>query len=207
MKTMIQIAILAVILTPVATYADPRVARPVKRPTGLIMPAPRPRPTPVPKPTPGPRPGPTPKPTPTPTPRPVHHKHHHHHHHPQVVYVAAAASSWTRPVVQNVTYNNTQPLPETPTGRALTTREFVQGRDSYAGQRVAVCGKVTQSVRGMGGVDYLILDGVVRCEFPRDIRGGNAQAATDQYVTVVGLATGGWHATASADLVECACPF
>ena len=120
--------------------------------------------------------------------------------------MAAAASSWTRPVVQNITYT-TRSLPETSTGRALTTREFLQGRDSYRGQRVAVCGKVTQSVRGMGGVDYFILDGVVRCEFPRDIRGGNAQAATDQYVTVVGLATGSWHATASADLVECARPF
>jgi len=195
MKTMIQIAILAVILTPAATYADPRVARPVKRPTGLIMPAPEPHPKPTPKPTPGPRPGPTPPP------RPVHHKHHHHNHHPQVVYVAAAASSWTRPVVQNITYN-TRSLPETSTGRALTTREFLQGRDSYRGQRVAVCGKVTQSVRGMGGVDYFILDGVVRCEFP-----SGARVEANRYMTIVGTATGGWHATASADLAECDRPF
>jgi hypothetical protein len=119
----------------------------------------------------------------------------------------AAASSWVRPVVQQVTYD-TRPAPETSAGRALTTREFLQGRASYAGQRMAVCGKVTQSVRGMGGIDYLILDGVVRCDFPRDaryIRG--AYSETNRYVTIVGTAMGGWHATASADLSECDRPF
>lgn len=204
MKTMIQIAILTVILAPAASYADPRVAKPVKHPTGALTPVrkhhpkPPPKPGPIPRPTPGPKPGPKPGPVP-PTPPPGHHKHHHHHHHqPQVIYFAAA-SSWGRPAVQTITYNNTQPLAETPaTGRALTTREFLQGRAGYAGQRVAVCGKVTQSVRGMDGVDYLILDGVVRCEFP-----SGARMEANRYVTVVGTVTGGWHATASADLAKC----
>jgi hypothetical protein len=109
--------------------------------------------------------------------------------------------------VQQVTYN-VPVQPQVSTQRVLSTQEFLQSRDLYRGQRVAVYGKVTQSVRGMGGVDYFILDGAVRCEFPRDaryIRG--AYAETNQYLTLVGTAVGGWHATASADLVECDRPF
>ena len=88
--------------------------------------------------------------------------------------------------------------------RILSTREFLSAPDLYRGQRVAIHGKITQSVRGMGGVDYVILDGAVRCEFPRDVRYiRGAFSETNRYVTVVGMAVGGSHATASADLVEC----
>lgn len=198
MKTMIQLAILAVILTPVATFANPHGGK-------KHHPAPPIHRGPVPKP---PKPPPKPTPTPTPTPPPGHHKHHRHHHQTQVVYVAAAAGSWPQPVVQNVTYTNTQPLTKSPaTSLVLTTREFLQGRDLYRGQRVTVCGKVTQTARSMGGVDYVVLDGAVWCELPRDFRSNSVGVATDSYVTIVGLATGGWHTTGSADLVKCDRPF
>lgn len=202
MKTMIQIAILVAILAPSTTFGNPHAVRPAAHPSGVIIPAPKPRPTPKPY----PRPAPKPSPTPTPTPYPVYRKHHHHRPAP-VVYVVAAGYSPASSVVQQTTYN-TQARPEASAERTLTPREFLQAPDLYRGQRVAVYGKVTQSVRGMCGVDYFILDGVLRCEFPRDaryIRG--AYAETNRYVTIVGTAVGGWHATASADLAECDRPF
>lgn len=223
MKTMIQILILAVILTPAATYANPHSGkhhsnRPVHgKPVSKPQPVRRPGPGPVRRPTPGPKP---------PAPNPPHRKHrdhdHHHGHHghhqqqTRVIYVAGAGHWCRGPVVQQTTHTApvqppvaSQPVLSTqaPSTQVLSTREFLLGRDLYRGQRVAICGKVTQIARSLVGVNYVILDGAVRCEFPRDIRGGNAPAATDQHVTIVGLATGGWHATASADLVECARPF
>jgi hypothetical protein len=92
--------------------------------------------------------------------------------------------------------------------RPLSTREFLKGRDSYRGQRISVCGRVTQSVKGMAGLDYMILDGAVRCQFPRDARYiRRTHVETGRCVTITGTAVGGWHATASADLVECSRPF
>ena len=202
MKTMIQIAILAVILTPAATYADPRVARPVKRPTGLIMPAPKPHPTP--------KPHPRPAPKPTPAPHPGHRHHHHHHHHAVAVAAAAASAAYVPAADVAQTVAPATPAPAMlPSGeRALTTREFLNGRDRFVGQRVVVFGRVTQAVRGMGGQDYYILDGVVRCEFPRYIQSANGvRVGAGRFVTITGTAAGGWHATASADLVECAHAF
>jgi hypothetical protein len=121
--------------------------------------------------------------------------------------VAGGYAPVTRVVQQQTVYS--APVQPAVSGqRVLSTGEFLQGRELYRGQRVAVYGKVTQSVRGMGGVDYFILDGAVRCEFPADvhyIRG--AYAETNQYVTIMGTASGGWHATASGDLVECDRPF
>ena len=51
-------------------------------------------------------------------------------------------------------------------------------------------------------------DSVVRREFPRDAQSANGvRAGAGRFVTVTGTAAGGWHATASADLVECAHAF
>lgn len=200
MKTMIQIAILAAILIPDAAFANPhggkhhRPPPPVHRPPGGghdgIHPIRRP-----------------PPPPPAPVPPPGHHKHHRHHHPAQVIYVVGGGYAPAAPVVRETVYE-TSVRPDTSGMRVLSTREFLNAPDLYRGQRVAVHGKVTQSVRGMCGVDYVILDGALRCEFPRDvhyIRG--AFSETNRYVTVVGTAVGGWHATASADLVECDRPF
>jgi hypothetical protein len=82
----------------------------------------------------------------------------------------------------------------------LSTREFLQARNVFHGQRVAVYGRVTESVCGMGGIDYCILDGVVRCDLPNGVR-----VSTGRCVTITGTVVG--NANASSDLVECAQPF
>lgn len=252
MRIMIQILILAVILTPAATFAGPhgekkgRPERPVRgtqvtKPQPVRRPGPgpvrRPDPSPVRRPGPGPKPGPKPGPGPKPTPthNPPHRKDHdhdrHHGHHgdhdrhghnqhhqsqTRVIYVPGSGYWGRGTVVQQNTYTTptqlqtpSQPVLSTqaPSTQVLSTRDFLLSRDLYRGQRVAICGRVTEVARSLAGVNYVILDGAVWCEFPRDFRGGNAQAATDQYVTIVGVATGGRNATASADLVECARPF
>lgn len=201
MKIMIQMAILAAVLAPTVTFAHPHAARPAPAQPIRVAPALRHHPGPRP-----PHPTPPTKPAP-----PWRHPHPPGRPHPRptspVVYVVAAGYSPAGSVVQQTTYN-TQAQPEVSGQRVLSTREFLQVRDLYRGRRVAVCGTVTQSVRGMGGPDYYILDGVVRCDFPRDAQSANGiHVGTGNYVTVTGTVVGDCRATASTDLVECAHAF
>jgi len=90
----------------------------------------------------------------------------------------------------------------------MSTIEFLRSCNSLQGETDKVRCKLTQVVRGMGlresAVDFCILDGTVRCHFPK---GDDAAEKYRRYLgcfaSVSGVVTGGPGVTASANLENC----
>ena len=91
---------------------------------------------------------------------------------------------------------------------AVTAEEYFSNLGKYKGQRITVCGNVTQAIKGMAQLDTYILDGRLRCQFRKALHcTEGAHRETGRYVCITGTATGGQHVTSLPDLVDCDCPF
>ena len=102
-----------------------------------------------------------------------------------------------------VTTSNNSSTPNNSTS-AISAAEFAKDPGRYAGQRVSIYGRVTQAVKGAGGFDYYMLDGIVRCQFQcgaHYTEGSNREV--NRYVTITGTVLGNERMTASANLVNC----
>jgi len=93
-------------------------------------------------------------------------------------------------------------------GSRMDAREFKSKCMQYAGQSVSVCGELTQVVKGMGerasATDFCILDGIVRCHFPKGVdEAEHFRRYIGWFAVATGVVTGGPGVTASANLMDC----
>jgi hypothetical protein len=89
----------------------------------------------------------------------------------------------------------------------LSAIEVNKNPGPYQGKRITVGGVVTQAVKGMGGVDFYILDGILRCNFRKGLHcTEGAHSETRRRVRITGTAVGRHGVTAGGDLVDCECP-
>jgi hypothetical protein len=89
-------------------------------------------------------------------------------------------------------------------GPVLSPAELVKFPEKYTKQCVTVYGRVTHAVKGIGGLDYYILDGVLRCQFPLNSHYTQGMdRETRRNVLMTGTAVGRHHVTAAPDLVDC----